>query len=134
MNIVKGSLIVGKSGVRLEVVDLVNRQPIVNTANGLKAVSKAAIVSVTHPSPRNAVSIAGGRVNVDLDRLSLDFQPLTSIPQWKPTATVKPYESLSKLYIDIETTGLNPSVDRVLMVGLLLDGETTIITDPNGRS
>ena len=73
-------------------------------------------------------------MNVDLDRLSLDFQPLTSIPQWEPTARVKPYESLSKVYIDIETTGLNPSVDRVLMVGLLLDGATTIITDPDERT
>ena len=142
MDIVKGSVITGKSGKSFEVVDLVNGQPNVETPQGLKAVAHSAITSVIHPSPRTAVSIAyadgkpcaSGRVTVDLDRLSLDFQPLTSIPQWEPTATVKPYESLSKLYIDIETTGLNPNVDRVLMVGLLLDGEITIITDPDERT
>ena len=52
----------------------------------------------------------------------------------QPRATVTPYESLSKVYMDIETTGLNPKIDRVLMVGLLLDGVTTIITDPDERT
>lgn len=43
---------------------------------------------------------------------------------------MKPYSELTKLYLDIETTGLNPDVDRVIMVGLMnAQGEQTIISD-----
>ena len=113
MDIVKGSIIVGRSGVSLEVVELTESQPMVNTTHGLKPVSKAAIVSATHPNPRAASTIilnpdrpAYDRkspeqkakvkrddipkktiVLVDKDLISLDYQPLTPIPQWEPTAS-----------------------------------------------
>ena len=134
MNIVKSSVITSSKGITREVLNVTDSYVIIGGVDGsFKRVNKSSIVSAIHPNPRKAISIVQGRVIVDSDRLSLDYEPLTSIPQWTPKTIVKPYESLSKVYIDIETTGLNPSVDRVLMVGLLLDGKTTIITDPDER-
>jgi DNA polymerase, archaea type len=134
MDVVIGSIITGSAGKPKEVVKLSGDWLAIEVDGQLVKVNKSSVISAIHPNPRNAVSIADGRVNVDLDKLSLDYQPLISIPQWNPTAALMPYESLSKIYIDIETTGLDPTIDRVLMVGLLLDGETTIITDPDERT
>ncbi len=143
MDFVIGSMVTGSAGKPKEVSAVAGDWLAIEVNGRLVKVNKSSVVAATHPSPRQAVSIAyadgtpceHGRVNIDLDRLSLDYQPLIPIPQWEPTATLKPYESLTKLYIDIETTGLNPSVDRVLMVGLLNgNGETTIITDPDERA
>ncbi|NJN75629.1 MAG: DUF3987 domain-containing protein, partial [Synechococcaceae cyanobacterium RL_1_2] len=70
-------------------------------------------------NPRNALTIAEGKVEVDLERLSLDYIPEIELPQWKPTTKLTPYEDKTKLYLDIETTGLDPNSDRVIMVGIL---------------
>ena len=93
MNVVIGSMIIGSTGNPKEVVKVSGEWLAIEVNGKMVKVSKSAIVSVIHPNPRTAVLITSGRVIVDLDRLSLDYQPLTSIPQWEPTATVKPYES-----------------------------------------
>jgi Bifunctional DNA primase/polymerase, N-terminal len=49
--------------------------------------------------PRNAVTIDGDRVVVDEDKIDLNYQPEIPIPSWQPTKKLKPYESLSKLYL-----------------------------------
>ena len=93
-------------------------------------------MKTTQPNdPRLAISKSDFRYDVDLDKLDLDYQPTTPIPSWKPTASVPPYESLTKLYIDIETRGLDPETGRIYMVGLMDDnGVPTIITNENERS
>lgn len=128
-NVCIGSVVYGKSNQPL-VVDRIT-DDILHI--GDRKIHRSAILRVDPPSPRLAVIHSAGKVGVDLDRLSLDYQPLTPIPDWKPTTVIKPYDSLGKIYIDIETTGLHPEIDRVLMVGLLQDGETTIITDQDER-
>ena len=109
MNVVIGSMIIGSTGNPKEVVKVSGEWLAIEVNGKMVKVSKSAIVSVIHPNPRTAVLITSGRVIVDLDRLSLDYQPLTSIPQWEPTATVKPYESWSKLYIDIDSESFDRS-------------------------
>lgn len=99
---------------------------------GSRKIHRSAILRVDSPSPRLAVQHSPGRIEVNLDRLSLDYQPSIATPSWEPTTSVKPYEQLTKLYIDIETTGLDPTIDRVLMVGLMSEtGVKTIITNPD---
>jgi DNA polymerase, archaea type len=107
-----------------------------------RKIHRSAILRVDPPSPRLAVEHLPGRIEVNLDRLSLDYRPTINTPSWTPTTSVKPYEELTKLYIDIETTGLDPLVERearhqggrVLMVGLMSEtGVKTIITDPDER-
>lgn len=104
---------IGENG-RLTILDRLN----IKTANN----------PTTHP--RHTVGIKNGVMAVDLDMLDLDYEPTVNYPSWEPTTQVAAYESLSKFYIDIETTGLDPQVDRVLMVGLRSEtGEVTIVTD-----
>lgn len=86
-------------------------------------------------NPRTTLIHSPGRVDVDLDKLDLNWTPDVPIPEWKPVASgFKPYGELSKLYIDIETAGLNPESDRVYMVGLM-DGEgnKTVLVDPDEK-
>jgi DNA polymerase, archaea type len=131
-----GSIVFGKGGVGNPVVAIDNDTLTIDTANGLRLVNVTKILRVENsPSnPRDAISRLPGRIEVDLDRLSLDYRPSVTTPSWEPTTSVKPYEELTKLYIDIETTGLDPTVDRVLMVGLMSEtGAKTIITDPDER-
>jgi DNA polymerase, archaea type len=125
-----GSTVYGKSGHPL-IVDRIDGD-ILHIAN--RKIHRSAIVRVEPPSPRLAVEHSPGRIEVDLNRLSLDYRPSVITPEWEPTNSVKPYEQLTKLYIDIETTGLNPEIDRVLMVGITNEtGIKTIITDPDER-
>ena len=94
------------------------------------------IAPITAPpiNPRLALSHANGRIEVDLDKLDLNYLPSVQTPSWSPTTSVQPYGQLTKLYLDIETTGLHPEVDRVLMVGLMSEnGVKTIITDPDEK-
>jgi DNA polymerase, archaea type len=130
VNICVGASVYGKSGQPL-VVDSIDGDIL---HIGDRKIHKSVIVRVDHPSPRQAVKRSPGRIEVDLDRLSLDYRPTVTTPSWAPTTSVKPYEQLTKLYLDIETTGLDPLVDRVLMVGLMSEtGVKTIITDPDER-
>ena len=129
-NICIGATVYGKKGLPL-VVDRIDGD-ILHIAE--RRVHRSAILRVDPPSPRLAVEHLPGRIKVNLDRLSLDYRPTVNTPAWAPTTSVKPYEQLTKLYLDIETTGLDPTVDRVLMVGLMSEtGVKTIITDPDER-
>jgi DNA polymerase, archaea type len=137
MDIKIGSIVYGKGGVGNPVVAIDKDMLTINTPNGLRLVNVSKILRVENPSPsspRDAISRSPGRIEVDIDRLSLDYQPSIATPSWEPTTSVKPYEQLTKFYLDIETTGLDPLVDRVLMVGLMSQtGEKVIITDPDER-
>jgi DNA polymerase, archaea type len=136
MNIAVGSIVTSAKGLSREVLKVDGVRIVITDDDGnLKVINRDRVVEILHPNPRNAVTITSGRVEVDLDRLSLDYQPQTLIPQWQPSVELKPYEELTKTYIDIETTGLNPKTDRVLMVGLLNDqGEISILTDPDEKT
>jgi DNA polymerase, archaea type len=130
VNICIGSTVYGKSGQPLT-VDRIDGD-ILHIAD--RRVHRSAILRIDPPSPRLAVKHSPGRIEVNLDRLSLDYRPTVTTPAWAPTTSVKPYDQLTKLYLDIETTGLDPLVDRVLMVGLMSEtGVKTIITDPDER-
>jgi DNA polymerase elongation subunit (family B) len=129
-NILIGSTVYGKSGIPLVVTSIDG--DILHI--GDRKVHMSVILRVDPPSPRLAIERKPGRIEVNIDRLSLEYQPTVTTPSWEPTTSVKPYEQLTKLYLDIETTGLDPLVDRVLMVGLMSQaGEKVIITDPDEK-
>jgi DNA polymerase, archaea type len=132
--IVPGSIVFGKSGVPLKVDRTDGEIILVPTETLIRRIKKSAILKVIPPNPREAVNHAPGRISVDLDRLALSYQSAIQIPEWEPTTNIQPYESLSKIYIDIETTGLEPESDRLLMVGLMDDqGNHHIITNPDEK-
>jgi|GEM_PF-1562017 len=81
-------------------------------------------------NPRKCVKKVGNRLEVDLEQLDLDYIPENQIPQWEPTKELPLYDIKTKVYIDIETTGLNSKTDRVIMIGLRNHlGEVTIYDD-----
>jgi uncharacterized protein YprB with RNaseH-like and TPR domain len=136
MDIKIGVIVYGKGGVGNPVTAIDNDMLTIDTPNGLRLVNVSKILRVENPTsnPSDAISRLPGRIEVNLDRLSLEYQPTVTTPSWEPTTSVKPYEELTKLYLDIETTGLDPLVDRVLMVGLMSQtGEKVIITDPDEK-
>ena len=58
------------------------------------------------------------RLLVDETRLDLDSPCPLAIAPWHSTKKLVPYEQLPKLYLDIETLGLDPATDRIIAIGL----------------
>jgi DNA polymerase elongation subunit (family B)/uncharacterized phage-like protein YoqJ len=78
-------------------------------------------------SPYNAVYNDGKRINVDESYLAanLHWKPDFdySSCEWEPRR-VADYRECKRVYLDIETLGLNPSVKeaRIIMIGLMIEG------------
>ncbi|MBF0344324.1 MAG: ribonuclease H-like domain-containing protein [Nitrospirae bacterium] len=56
------------------------------------------------------------RVESDLDIFAT--QPISTIPDLNIANNLLPFDKCKKLFIDIETTGLNPDFDRIVMIGV----------------
>jgi DNA polymerase elongation subunit (family B) len=54
---------------------------------------------------RQAVKVVGDRLVVDVDRLDIFSRSTKVIPDWKPKMNMRSYKSLTKMIVDIETTG-----------------------------
>lgn len=61
-------------------------------------------------------------IKVDEKLLKLYDKSSKKIPDWKPTRDLKPFNEVKKLFIDIETSGLNPEKDRIFYIGLKATG------------
>jgi DNA polymerase, archaea type len=69
---------------------------------------------------------------VDSSKLDLNYTPQPTPPVDELPQQLRDYASIPKLYIDIETTGLDPLNDRVTMFGVRNQlGENFIFTDPD---
>lgn len=67
---------------------------------------------------RQAIEINGDRVECDERKLDIFSQTKIQIPEYAPANTLQPYQEIKKLYLDIETFGLDGKKDRVIMIGL----------------
>jgi DNA polymerase, archaea type len=71
---------------------------------------------------------------VDSSKLDLDYTPPPTEPVDNLPLQLRDYASIPKLYIDIETTGLNPQSDRVIMFGVRDRlGENHTFTNPDEK-
>jgi DNA polymerase, archaea type len=69
---------------------------------------------------------------VDENKIDLGYLPAPTAPVANLPQEIAGYETVSKVYIDIETTGLDPTVDRVTMFGIRDgSGNDWIFTSPN---
>lgn len=69
---------------------------------------------------REAVSLTDeNRLIVDEEALDLFNYYEKKIPYWEPTNKIKPFKELQRLYIDIETTGLDPEIDSIVLIGVM---------------
>jgi DNA polymerase, archaea type len=79
--------------------------------------------------------IIDGRIVIDESEIDLFCEPEKLYYEYKPRQDLKSYEDLSKIYIDIETRGLDPETCRIYMVGMVdtRNGETIIIAENEER-
>lgn len=84
---------------------------------------------------RRAATVKDGYLHVDENELDIYCEPYQSKENFSYNADVHltPYDELDKLYIDIETLGLDPLVDRVIMIGLRRGKENVIISNRDER-
>jgi DNA polymerase, archaea type len=69
---------------------------------------------------------------VDENKIDLCYSPASTTPVANLPQEIAGYETVSKVYIDIETTGLFPEFDRVTMFGIRDgSGNDWIFTSPN---
>jgi DNA polymerase elongation subunit (family B) len=81
-------------------------------------------------SPYDVPVIDSGKCLVDESQLCLDYTPSFEIPDWQPSKQIPPYETLRRVYLDIETLGLNPETDRIIAIGIQPDGQSpNLLTD-----
>ena len=104
----------------------------IETAKGLRKFHRSKFQPI---DPRLAISHVNGRVEVDLDKIDLNYCSSIPTPQWSPTESARPqYEQLTKIYLDIETDGLESAKGRIYMVGLMNEnGMKIVITDPDEK-
>jgi DNA polymerase, archaea type len=120
-----GSTVYNKNGTRATVMSVNGDSIGIMTKTGIRLVKASSLVT----NPRLASKIIDGRVVVDLDMLDLNYRPTVATPSWKPTAEIKPYEQLTKTFLDIETDGLDPDEGRIYMVGMMNELGDRIIID-----
>jgi DNA polymerase, archaea type len=67
---------------------------------------------------------------VDDSKIDLTYFPPSTEPVDSLPRHIRPYVEVTKAYLDIETTGLDPAVDRITMIGIRNQlGENQIFTD-----
>ncbi|QVQ57074.1 DNA polymerase [Anabaena phage Elbi] len=62
--------------------------------------------------------IENGSIVIDDDSLNLFSYYEDNIPDWQPNADIKPFSELTRLGVDIETTGTDPARDRITLIGI----------------
>lgn len=83
-------------------------------------------------SPYDVPVIESGKCVVDETKLRLDYKPSFEIPDWQPSEQIPPYETVKRVYLDIETLGLDPEQNRIIAIGIQLDGElSNLLSDPD---
>ena len=123
-----------------DIRDINGTSPLMSDSNGYYVkisdteTSETSLSIENNFSPRECVKKVDNRLEVDLEKLDLNYSPTVTPPKWEPTKELQPYQNLSKLYLDIETTGLEPKTDRVIMVGVRNhQGQVTIYDDADEK-
>lgn len=79
---------------------------------------------------RNFVQLNNKELIVESDKLDIFYTDPLPRQQWKPVNTLKPYNELKKLILDIETSGLDSKSDRIFAIGCLQElNQRTVFMD-----
>jgi len=79
--------------------------------------------------PREFVKKIDEKLEINIEDLDFDYRSDIVRAHWEPTKKLDPYQNLSIIYLDIETTGLDSQSSRVIMVGLKHGESVTIFED-----
>jgi len=85
---------------------------------------------------RSLVIDHDGYLEIDEDQLDIFSTTSKIIPDWQPSKQLPDYDSLPKIYLDIETRNLaiDPTKNRLYMIGLMNEkGEERILRDDSER-
>jgi DNA polymerase I len=74
-------------------------------------------------NPYKSISFNGDKIEVG--ELDLNYEPPRTDPKWSITP-IKDYAKVRRLYLDIETTGLDPETSKVIMIGVMTEGDFAI--------
>jgi DNA polymerase, archaea type len=96
------------------------KQETIDGVSGNKKVNNGCGVTIAIPDVMQVIWVDDSKI--DLDYLPPITEEVDSLP-----TNIRPYSDVNKLYIDIETTGLFPSSDRITFIGIR-DGEGNDIT------
>jgi DNA polymerase, archaea type len=94
---------------------------------GNKKVNNGCGVKIAIPDVMPVIWVDDSKI--DLDYLPCEIEQVDNLPQ-----QIRAYADVSKAYLDIETTGLNPSTDRITFIGIRNHlGEDCTFTDPDEK-
>ena len=85
--------------------------------------------NLTQFNARSIVEIHENKIVIDESKLDLFSYFDQELKPWKPSINLPPYSSLTQLQLDIETTGLDPTTCRVVLIGLMNEKGTPVIID-----
>ncbi|WP_254446998.1 3'-5' exonuclease [Dolichospermum sp. UHCC 0259] len=81
---------------------------------------------------RHFITKSDNQITVAEDKLNIFYTDNTVYKYWQPLQTIKPYNALKQMVIDIETSGLIPSKDRIFAIGCMNElGEYFVFMDEN---
>lgn len=78
---------------------------------------------------RTLATVTNKSVIINEDDIDIYQYDKTPIPDWKPNVKLKPLAEVSKIYLDIETTGLEPASNDIVLIGLMNERGTIHIID-----
>ncbi|XAI95712.1 DNA polymerase delta catalytic subunit [Dolichospermum phage Dfl-JY23] len=80
-------------------------------------------------------TIDKGCIEIHEDSIDLFSYYEDAIPDWQPNANIKPFSALTRLGIDIETTGIDPERNRIMLIGIYNEfGKYHIFHDEDERA
>ena len=69
---------------------------------------------------------------VEESAIDIFYTDNTPKSEWTPEVSLKPYDELTKVILDIETTGLDKECDRIIAIGCMREyGDTQIFMQSN---
>ncbi|WP_016953794.1 DNA polymerase domain-containing protein [Anabaena sp. PCC 7108] len=81
---------------------------------------------------RHFITKSNNQITVAENKLNIFYTDNTVYGSWQPLQTIKPYNALKQMVIDIETSGLIPSKDRICAIGCMNElGEYFVFMDEN---
>lgn len=66
---------------------------------------------------RKLIRKVKNRLVVDEEKLDIFWKYQRKNTKWTPSREIKPYDELKRIVVDIETSGLNPIIDRIFAIG-----------------
>jgi DNA polymerase elongation subunit (family B) len=79
------------------------------------------------------IQIDGQKIIIDDSKINLFEYYDEPIPDWEPRVKLKPFAEIKQAYFDIESTGIDPLVDEVVLIGVIDEKDNVTIFEGRER-